>query len=122
MAIHAVDEVMRFCREVLLVEILRLLYRNPQYRPDTIGGGEDWFTFYRQFWEEIADGSVSRHLVGLKLDQFRSQAASLFPTGGPSPLLSYVASPTGKRASSILRQPSFCAASVKCCLVFDSDW
>ena len=95
-AIHAVDEVMRFCREVLLVEILRLLYRNPQYRPDTIGGGEDWFTFYRQFWEEIADGSVSRHLVGLKLDQFRCQAASLFPAGGPSPLLSYVASPDGE--------------------------
>jgi hypothetical protein len=39
-----------FNRAVPLLRILRFLYRDMNYVPAELGGGEDWFVIYRDYW------------------------------------------------------------------------
>ena len=86
----AVDEVLRFCREVPLVDILKLMSRNPQYAPEILGGGEDWFTFFRQFWEERAEHNLAKYLYQQRLEGFRRDSDELFGPGISLTLETYV--------------------------------
>ncbi len=74
----ALDEITRFGRNVPLVDILRLMNRNPAYTPDKLGGGEEWFTVFRQYWEDRADKNISLFLRERRLAEFHEQAARLF--------------------------------------------
>ena len=91
-ASDAVDEVLRFCREIPLIDILKLMNRNPQYAPEVLGGGEDWFTFFRQFWEERAEASLAKFLHRQRFEGFHRDAEQLFGAGLSIQLETYVSS------------------------------
>jgi hypothetical protein len=72
-----------FNRTVPLLDLLRLAKRNVEYYPAEIGGGEDWFLQFKQFWYRRFDEKIRRFteeqkrkkiiedaLGFLKLDQF----------------------------------------------------
>lgn len=73
----AIQELQNFCNRVPLTDVLKVLNRNPSYAPDALGGGEDWFSHYRQFWEETADQKLYSFLFGKRLDEFRTEASAL---------------------------------------------
>ncbi|MFP4179797.1 MAG: DUF5312 family protein [Spirochaetaceae bacterium] len=47
---EAFTHVRFFNRRVPLLDLLRLSKRNLEYLPAEIGGGEDWFVHFKQFW------------------------------------------------------------------------
>jgi hypothetical protein len=50
-----------FNRTVPLLDLLRLAKRNVDYYPTDIGGGEDWFLQFKQFWYRRFDEKIRRY-------------------------------------------------------------
>jgi len=48
----ALAQIRHFNREVPLLDILKIVTRNINYRPIPIAGGEDWFSLYKQFYRK----------------------------------------------------------------------
>ncbi|MEW5814017.1 MAG: DUF5312 family protein [Spirochaetota bacterium] len=48
---YALACIRRFNKSVPMEDILKLTNRNINYHPVPIGGGEDWFKLYKQFWQ-----------------------------------------------------------------------
>jgi hypothetical protein len=46
----ALEGIRRFHERVPLTMILRFASRDPYYLPRVVGGGEDWFLLYQEFW------------------------------------------------------------------------
>lgn len=44
------NRIRQFNQEVPYIEILRYVKKNINYLPEVMGGGEDWYHLYRQFW------------------------------------------------------------------------
>ena len=74
----ALDEIARFCRSVPLVDMLKSLNRNPGYRPERVGGGEDWFTVFRQYWENRAEENVEQFVFGERIREYQESLRRLF--------------------------------------------
>lgn len=47
----ALEQIRLFNRNVPLLDILKLINHNINYIPGKIGGGEDWYSLYKQFWK-----------------------------------------------------------------------
>ena len=73
----AIQELQNFCTRVPLIDLLKVLNRNPAYVPDTLGGGEDWFSLYRQYWEKNADIKIDEYLQRRRFEQFQADAEAL---------------------------------------------
>ncbi|OQY34621.1 MAG: hypothetical protein B6241_04140 [Spirochaetaceae bacterium 4572_59] len=53
---YLLERIREFNRNVLLLDLLKVINDDPFYAPDDIGGGEDWFYFYYQYWQDkVAD-------------------------------------------------------------------
>ena len=54
-ALQGLSRLRAFGRSVPLTKLIKACTKNIGYGPEHIGGGEDWFVFYRKFWEERLD-------------------------------------------------------------------
>ncbi len=48
---HLMGRIREFNRNVQLLDVLRVVKKDPFYSPDDMGGGEDWFHFFNQYWQ-----------------------------------------------------------------------
>ena len=55
---HLVERIREFNRNVYLIDILKVINEDPFYSPEDIGGGEDWFHYYNQYWQEVSAGRM----------------------------------------------------------------
>jgi len=49
---HLVARLREFNRTIYLIDLLKVLNEDPFYVPGDVGGGEDWFHFYRLYWQD----------------------------------------------------------------------
>jgi hypothetical protein len=63
-----------FNRTVPLLDLLRLAKRNVEYYPVEIGGGEDWFVQFKQFWYRRFDEKIRRYTEEQKRKQLIEEA------------------------------------------------
>ncbi|MDR0402710.1 MAG: DUF5312 domain-containing protein [Treponema sp.] len=51
----SIEVIRNFNKQVPLTRLLRCISRNMNISPENIGGGEDWFTVYREHWKRLVD-------------------------------------------------------------------
>ena len=85
----AISELQTFYRAVPLHDILKILNRNPQYTPEIRGGGEDWFSHFRQYWEDRAEHNLSVWIFARRMESFHRDMLDLLSPDVPSVLEHY---------------------------------
>ena len=50
---HLISRIREFNRNIYLLDLLKLVNEDPFFVPDDIGGGEDWFRYYNQYWQDL---------------------------------------------------------------------
>ncbi len=71
-----------FNRTVPLLDLLRLAKRNVEYYPAEIGGGEDWFVQFKQFWYRRFDEKIRRYTEERKRKKIIDEALGLLEAEG----------------------------------------
>ena len=51
---HLMSRIREFNRNIPILDVLRIVKKDPFYLPEDIGGGEDWFYFYNIYWQNKA--------------------------------------------------------------------
>ncbi len=79
--VRAAKEAIRsFSRAVPLTDILRFTLEDVTYCPKAPGGGEEWLTHFRSFWEDRLEGVLRAHSVERKKRSCITEALALFGT------------------------------------------
>jgi hypothetical protein len=72
---NALVTIRSFNKQVPLTRILRCACRDLSLSPRQIGGGEDWFLVYREYWKRQIEGRFAEYMRGRRhrdlLDSFR---------------------------------------------------
>ncbi len=86
-ALHAIN---RFCSQIPLVDILKVLKQNIEYTPESLGGGEEWFNLYRQYWEKRLERAIKTYAHKKKRDRLQTELDELYETTTIHSLDNYV--------------------------------
>jgi hypothetical protein len=92
MAENALMIIRDFNRDVPLTLILRCISRNMGLVPELIGGGEDWFIAYREYWKRQVDTQFSEYQRMHRYNEL-TNALHQFLKGGALKPLGYAVSP-----------------------------
>jgi hypothetical protein len=76
-AYDGIGRIRRFANLLPYRKLLKLCTGNIGYAPEGIGGGEDWFSMYRKFWEERAESAVEAYIYDRKRRELLSNANDL---------------------------------------------
>ncbi len=66
-----------FNRNVPLIDILRFSRGEINYYPTAIGGGEDWFTLYKQFWRKRMERLYKQFISDRKKQNIKEEALAM---------------------------------------------
>ncbi|MDR0688996.1 MAG: DUF5312 domain-containing protein [Spirochaetaceae bacterium] len=91
MAESALMIIRDFNRDVPLTLILRCISRNMGLVPQGIGGGEDWFVAYREYWKRHIDAQFSEYQRTCRYNEL-ANALHQFFNGGALKTLNYAVS------------------------------
>ncbi len=69
-----------FNQRVPLVSLIRLARRNLEYVPPEIGGGEDWFVLFKQFWYRRFEIKIKSYIQQQKRKKLIEQAQDFLKT------------------------------------------
>lgn len=78
-----------FTRSVPIGKVLKILNENMGHKAEPVGGGEDWFTLFRQYWEGQIDKSMEIVVFRNKRDRYLSDARRLLNDQEPIPFDHY---------------------------------
>jgi hypothetical protein len=92
MAESALMIIRDFNREVPLTLILRCIRRNMELVPKDIGGGEDWFVAYREYWKRQIDDQFNTYKRNCRYNELVSTIHRYFKRSNLK-TLHYVLSP-----------------------------
>jgi hypothetical protein len=59
---NSLEKIRDFNRQVPLALILRCITRNTRLEPNDLGGGEDWFVIYRDYWKRQVDETFNTYI------------------------------------------------------------
>ncbi len=82
-------QIRHFNREVPLIDILKLVTRNINYRPVPLSGGEDWFNLYKQFYKKRFEKLFEVFLEGRKRKKLVSDVCTYLKVPELRPLPFY---------------------------------
>ncbi|MFO7850567.1 MAG: DUF5312 family protein [Spirochaetia bacterium] len=71
---EAFTHIRYFNRRVPLTDLLRLSKRNLEYTPAEIGGGEDWFVLFKQFWYRRFENKIKAYMQQQKKKKLIDEA------------------------------------------------
>ena len=78
----AFNHIRYFNERVPLLELLRLSKRNLEYVPTEIGGGEDWFVLFKQFWYRRFETKIKAYIQEQKRKMLIEDAEEYLKIGG----------------------------------------
>ncbi len=55
---HLMGRIREFNRNIPVLDVLRIIKKDPFYLPEDIGGGEDWFYYFNLYWQNMAAGKM----------------------------------------------------------------
>lgn len=87
--VEAYGKILAFRKGYPLGDLLRLARQNVHTRPDPIGGGEDWFTQWKSFWNERIDASFRRFAYVRKVEGLMEEAQDLLELRDIKPFPGY---------------------------------
>ena len=59
---YLMERIREFNRNVYLMDILKLVNEDPFFMPEDIGGGEDWFHYYFQYWQDMINSKMKVYI------------------------------------------------------------
>lgn len=59
---HLIERIREFNRNIYLMDLLKVIMEDPFFTPDDIGGGEDWFYYYNQYWQDKLAGEMKAYV------------------------------------------------------------
>ena len=84
--IHCIRE---FNRNIGLSDFLKVLAEDPYYVPADIGGGEDWYYFFLQYWQDVLSDAMKIFTRKRMIDAGRNELLRFWEVSGSDTLKSY---------------------------------
>jgi hypothetical protein len=74
----SLEAIRDFNRQVPLTQLLRCIFRNMNISPQNIGGGEDWFSSYKEHWKVLIDEKVFAFIKTRRQREMQDSFRSFF--------------------------------------------
>ena len=70
---HLLGRIREFNRNIYLLDLLKLVNEDPFFVPDNIGGGEDWFRYYNQYWQDLIAERMKKYIRKKVIDAGKNE-------------------------------------------------
>ncbi len=68
-----IGRIREFNRNIYLPDLLKLVNEDPFFVPDDIGGGEDWFRYYNQYWQDLIAEKMKKYIRRRVIDAGKNE-------------------------------------------------